>query len=364
MLEAAGYAEELGEVLEEGLVELALGGVAEVGDVVGDLDVAHGGEGGKQVEALEDEADAGAAHFGALGVGELGEVGALDGDGAGGSGGEATEDVEEGGLAGAGGAYDGDEFAWLDGEADVTEGGDFEFAGAVGLAEVLGDDDRLHVWLKSIVRGGDGMNVRELLLCGLMGWTVIGLTGTAVAWIRGRRGVPGEREKAVRGIGWLVGVWVVYLAVLVGVSLVQRQRVVAMGQEQCYDDMCFAVTGADEVPRFLGRNGIGDGSRLVRVTVSVRNKGRGKTQSEGLIRAYLVDGQGREWEESRGVNGNRLTAPVGPGETVVSEPVFKVAPDATGLGLVFTHGRWQPGVLVIGDSDSLWHRRTVVGLER
>ena len=44
------------------------------------------------------------------------------------------------------------------------------------------------------------------------------------------------------------------------------------------------------------------------------------------------------------------------------EPVFKVAGDATGLRLVLTHGRWQPGVLVIGDPDSWLHRRNVVEL--
>jgi hypothetical protein len=49
---------------------------------------------------------------------------------------------------------------------------------------------------------------------------------------------------------------------------------------------------------------------------------------------------------------------------VVSEPVFKVAANASGLGLVLTHGRWQPGVLVIGDSDSLLHKKTVVELGR
>ena len=49
---------------------------------------------------------------------------------------------------------------------------------------------------------------------------------------------------------------------------------------------------------------------------------------------------------------------------MVSQPVFAVAADATGLGLVFTHGRWQPGRLVIGDSDSLLHRRTAVKLDR
>jgi hypothetical protein len=81
-----------------------------------------------------------------------------------------------------------------------------------------------------------------------------------------------------------------------------------------------------------------------------------------LISAYLVDSQGRLWEESPGVNGVGLTVRVAGGESVVSEPVFKVAADAKGLGLVLTHGSWQPGVLVIGDSDSWLHRRTVVEL--
>jgi hypothetical protein len=152
---------------------------------------------------------------------------------------------------------------------------------------------------------------------------------------------------------------VVYLCVVIGVSLLQQRRVVAIGEPQCFDEMCFAVTRVEEVPGFLIR----DGRRLLRVSVQVKNKGR-KAQSEGLIRAYLQDGQGRRWEESPGVNGVGLTARVAGGDSVVSEPVFKVAGDASGLGLVLTHGRWQPGVLVIGDSDSLLHHKTVVGLGR
>jgi hypothetical protein len=135
--------------------------------------------------------------------------------------------------------------------------------------------------------------------------------------------------------------------------------VVTMGEPQCFDEMCFMVTGVEEVPGFLIR----DGRRLVRVSVRVTNNGR-KAQSEELIRAYLVDERGRRWEESPGVNGVGLTARVAGGDSVVSEPVFMVAADATGLGLVLTHGRWQPGVLVIGDSDSWLHRPTVVKLGR
>jgi hypothetical protein len=67
---------------------------------------------------------------------------------------------------------------------------------------------------------------------------------------------------------------------------------------------------------------------------------------------------------SPGVNGVELTVRVAGGGSVMSEPVFKVGADASGLGLVLTHGRWQPGVLVIGDSDSLLHRKTVVALGR
>ena len=63
----------------------------------------------------------------------------------------------------------------------------------------------------------------ELLLLGLVGWTAIGMVGVGVSLTRG------ERQRVRRGMAWIVGVWVVYLSVVIGVSLVQRQRVVAMG---------------------------------------------------------------------------------------------------------------------------------------
>ncbi len=145
VFETTGDTEEIGEVVKQGTVEHWLRGCSEVGDIVSDLDITHGGEGGKQVEPLKDEADLSAAHPGALGVGELGEVHAVDQDGARSGVGETTEDMEEGRFAGSGGAHNSDELPRHDGEADVAQCGDFEFAGAVGLAEVLGDND-----------GGDG----------------------------------------------------------------------------------------------------------------------------------------------------------------------------------------------------------------
>jgi len=197
------------------------------------------------------------------------------------------------------------------------------------------------------------MNFRELLLLGLVGWTAIGVVGTAVSLKQG------DKTKALRGVAWIVVAWAVYLGVLIGVSLLQKQRVVAMGQEQCYDEMCFTVMRADELPGFAAH----EARRLIQVSVRVSNRGH-KAESEGLIRAYLVDARGRLWGEPPGLSGVRLTTRVAAQSSVVCEPVFDVASDATGLGLVFTHGQRQPGVLVIGGSDSLLHRRTVVPLGR
>jgi hypothetical protein len=202
------------------------------------------------------------------------------------------------------------------------------------------------------------MDLRKLLMLGVAGWTTLGLVGVTVSLVRGRHGVRGERERLRRGLIWIAGVWAVYLGALLTVSVAQPQRVVAIGQEQCDGEICFAVTEAQMAPGFTIR----DQGRLVRVSIRVRNKGH-RTQSEGLIQAYLVDGQGRRWQESAGVSGVRLTAPVTGGASVVSEPIFQVAKDSTDLELVFTRGNRQPGILVIGDSDSLLHRRTVVRLE-
>ncbi len=197
------------------------------------------------------------------------------------------------------------------------------------------------------------MNLAELLLLGLAGWTAIGILGTLVSLARH------ERAKALYGLAWIAGVWALYLAVLLGVSLGQKQRVVAIGQPRCFDTMCFTVTGVSEVPELPAQ----DLRRLLRVSVEIANQGH-KPQNEGLIQAYLIDAQGRLWGELPGLSGVRLTVTVPPGQTVVSEPVFAVSEDATGLQLVFTRGHWQPGLLVIGNSDSLLHKPTVVPLGR
>jgi hypothetical protein len=194
----------------------------------------------------------------------------------------------------------------------------------------------------------------NLLLVALVAWTVVGAIGISISLFLG------ERAKALKHLGGVFVIWAGYLAVVMGASLMQPQRIVAMGRDQCFGDMCFAVTGVEEVPGFL----IHDGSRLIRVSVRVSNRGRAGRRSDGQVQAFLLDSHGRRWDESTAISSVPLTTVVPAGSSVASEPVFKVARDASGLALVLTHGRWQRGVLIIGGPESLLHRRTIVPLGR
>jgi len=195
------------------------------------------------------------------------------------------------------------------------------------------------------------MKVREWLLLGVLGWSAIGAAGVLIRWRLQ------ERAVARRHALWLVAVWLVYGAALLGTSRLQRQRVVAIGEDQCFEEMCFRVEAVEALPGWVR----GRSDHIVRLRIRISNHGR-KPESEGLLKAYLIDAQGRRWDPLRGLSGNPLNERVPGGVDVVSEPVFQVSEDATDLKLVLTHGFWQPGTLIIGDSDSLGHRRTVVPL--
>ena len=197
------------------------------------------------------------------------------------------------------------------------------------------------------------MKVTELLLYGVAGWSGIGVVGVGISLARRRR------AEAKKHSAWIAAVAGVYLLVLLGVSLGQQQKAVAIGQDQCFEEMCFAVTAVDEVPGLV----VGDDSRVVRVTIRVTNRGS-TSRADEAISAYIADSRGRKWEQLAGLSGNRLNARVASGGQMVSQPMFRVAKDAAALGLVFTHGAWQPRRLLIGDSDSLGHRKTMVALGR
>lgn len=198
------------------------------------------------------------------------------------------------------------------------------------------------------------MRPAELLLWGLVGWSTIGLVGSLLSGVR-----RGDWTKARRGLGWILGVWAVYLVVLVSVSRFSAQKTLPPGQAQCFGNLCFAVDGVEHLTGFAGRGQRGD--RLLRVRIRVSNHGHNR-QRDAALRAYLLDAHGDRWIAIRGLTGVPLDAPVPAGGHLLSEPVFPVPERAGLVHLVLTHGRWQPGALVIGDADSLLHRPVVMDL--
>jgi len=200
------------------------------------------------------------------------------------------------------------------------------------------------------------MKLTELLFFAVVGWTGIGAIGTVLSLARGRR------AEAMKHIAWLAAVLSLYLIILLTVSILQPRKLVPIGQDQCFDEMCFAVVNFDEIPPLTAAVQAGDASRVIQVTIRVANRGR-SAHSESLIRAYLIDSKGRTWEPLPGLSGNPLTTRVAAGSQMLSQPMFRVSKDSASLSLVFTHGHWQPGRLVIGDSDSLAHKPAGVPLE-
>ena len=195
------------------------------------------------------------------------------------------------------------------------------------------------------------MRVFGWLLAALAGWTGIGLIGTVLAL------ATRDRRRAWRGLGWMVTVWVIYLGVLLGVGRWQGQKLLEVGQEECFGPTCYSVTNVSSVGEFKGLGG----GNLVQVGLRVRNGGSETAGVEGL-RAYLIDSEGRKWGQTRGVGGVALTVALPPGGVTVSEPVFRVEA-AGGLRLVLTRGYAGWGWLTIGDTDSLGHRKTLLRLE-
>ena len=197
------------------------------------------------------------------------------------------------------------------------------------------------------------MKIAAFLLYAVAGWCAIGLLGTLLSLARGRR------SEALKHAAWVAVVGGMYLMLLLATSIVQRQRVIAIGQDQCFGTMCFRVTAVDEVPGLVA----GSTDRVVRVRIAVSNRGTSSDEETGL-RAYLLDSQGRPWDALPGLSGNPLSSRVAANSEVVGQPMFRVAANSTGLGLVLTHGTWQRRQLILGDSDSLAHKPTIVDLGR
>ena len=168
----------------------------------------------------------------------------------------------------------------------------------------------------------------------------------------------------------LASVWAVYLVVLAFTDVFSPQKVFKNGEEQCFDELCFAVADVQTTPTQTLDPSATTRSRLYVVKVRVTSHSRGRAQAEGGLRGRLYDGDtyinvsedAQKAYDAEHCENLKLTQKVAPGENIISVLVFEVPQGITHPALTFDHG-FTPGYFVIGESP-FFHKPAVHQLPR
>jgi hypothetical protein len=180
-----------------------------------------------------------------------------------------------------------------------------------------------------------------------------------------------QRRPAKRVLLALASFIVVYATVLVCVSLVSPQQVLALHQDRCFDDWCLSV---EEVvwQRTVGSAPLIVTAHGVFELVTVRVSSRARTESQRALDAqvYLLDAGGQHFDpdqtsqhvlDASGQGGQPLDSELAPEGSFTRIVVFDVPKSTSRLALVVTHGLF-PDVLVIGSDQSFLHKPTIIEL--
>ena len=162
--------------------------------------------------------------------------------------------------------------------------------------------------------------------------------------------------------------WAVYLGFGTVVALTAPQHIMALGEDRCFDEMCYAVTHWN---RTLSTS---DGRSFYIVDVRITNRSRGRAQRELGRKGVLIDRSGRVYEVSKAGMAAKspLDAPpfpgldteVGPGQSLETRLVFDLPTNVDYPGFALgSNLKLNPARIVIGDEDHFLHWPTVVPLD-
>lgn len=179
-----------------------------------------------------------------------------------------------------------------------------------------------------------------------------------------RRRVTDARRAASR----LAVLLLAYFAVLLTVSVVSPADSHAMGTPWCFDDWCVSVDSVT-APAAIGTARPVHQWRIAWLTVrSTMRRGR---QAEPDAYVFLLDRAGvRTYANAVGERAlddaspgrHRLTDPIDPESAFQVQTAFDVAPESGPFGLSKSRRSRFPGIFIIGDPESLLHRRPTVPL--
>lgn len=205
------------------------------------------------------------------------------------------------------------------------------------------------------------MNIFELIFILGVLCSAAAVLFAAFQFLRGRR------HNARRTLTRLAMALTAYLAIMIVVSLATPQRILPQGEARCFDEWCLSVdrvTGTDTVGSYKVAYPV---DVLYLIDVRISSRSRGRPQREVGVELYLLDSAGRRYDPdpeaeralaAAGRAGEPLDHVVNPGESFIHRAAFRVPAHAHGLGLAKSGS--GPGVFIIGDDASLFHKRTVM----
>jgi hypothetical protein len=195
------------------------------------------------------------------------------------------------------------------------------------------------------------MTAFDLLLIILTFATVAAIVTAVAALILRRRFLAAQLLLAI------LGVWAIYLAVGTAVAIRTPQHIMSLGEDRCFDEMCFAVMGYNRTPSSIA------GRSLYMVEVRISNRSRRRAQREIGRKGVLIDRAGRAYEVSR-QGMHALDAEVAPGQILNTKLVFELPEDVDYPGFALgSKLAFNPARIVIGDEDHFLHWPTVVPLD-
>ena len=222
--------------------------------------------------------------------------------------------------------------------------------------------------------GSEGGGLAILLITLL----VLSVASVAVIWAL----ITQKLNLAKRVIMGIL-IWTgIYLGILLTVSLTSSERVIGLGEEKRFCGFyldCHLATSVLEVgkTKIIGdrpnRNTAKGIYYIVKVKVS--SDALGATLNFSNPIATIVDGQGRKYARSLDLEKQlesfqgmalEFSGPVEIGSSHPKDLVFDIPQDVRNPRLLVTEGHWIERLIelfLIGDDDSLFHKRTMFRLE-
>ena len=138
-----------------------------------------------------------------------------------------------------------------------------------------------------------------------------------------------------------------YTFILIVISLATPRKFIPPGEARCFDDWCVAAKTAEAA-----------GDNVWIATLEVSSRAKRVRQSAPDAAAMLEDTNGNRYQPGAQPKAKHLTDFLEAGESFLVQIPYLLPAGAQPAGIVISHGAF-PGILIIGDTQSFLHQRTL-----